>query len=51
MQTFFACSNPACKEGLDTLKNEFGTACQQCTWCRATGSDRRRSAEDDDACL
>jgi hypothetical protein len=30
MQTFFPCSNPACDEGLETLKNEFGTACRQC---------------------
>ena len=51
MQTFFPCSNPACDEGLETLKHEFGTACQQCAWCRGTGGDRRESAEDDDACL
>ena len=51
MQTFFPCSNPACDEGLETLKHEFGTACQQCAWCRGTGGDWRESAEDDDACL
>ena len=49
MQTFFPCSNPACDEGLETLKHEFGTACQQCAWCRGTGGDWRESAED--ACL
>ena len=51
MQTFFPCSNPACDEGLETLKHEFGTACQQCTWCRGTGGDWRESAGDDAACL
>ena len=51
MQTFFPCSNPACDEGLETLKREFGTACQQCARCRGRGGDWRESAEDDDACL
>lgn len=51
MQTFFPCSNPACDEGLETLKHEFGTACQQCARCRGMGGDWRESAEDDDACL
>ena len=26
MQTFIPCSNPACDEGLETLKHQFGTA-------------------------
>ena len=47
----FPWSNPSCDEGLETLKYEFGTACQQCAWCRGTGGDWRESAEDDDACL
>jgi hypothetical protein len=51
MQTFFACSNPACDERWETLKDEFGTACQQCAWCRSTRDDRRESAEDNNACL
>jgi hypothetical protein len=51
MQTFFPCSNPACHEGLETLKREFGTACRQCAWCRGMGGDRRESAEYDVACL
>lgn len=51
VQMFFPCSNPACDEGLGTLKQEFGTACQQCAWCRGTGGDWRESAEDAAACL
>jgi hypothetical protein len=51
MPTFFPCSNPACDERLEPLKNEFGTACRQCPWCRGTGGDWRESAEDEAACL
>jgi hypothetical protein len=46
MQTFFAWSNPSCDEGLETLKYEFGTACQPCAWCRGAGGEWRESAED-----
>ncbi len=44
MQTFILCSNPACDERLETLRQEMGTACQQCAWCRGMGGDWRENA-------
>lgn len=51
MQTFFPCSNPACEEGLETLKHEFGTAASSARGAAVRGGNWRESAEDDDACL